>query len=228
MHPQLLYVVSGRSPDTTTPFGVYTRWTIFCSVVRAIKQWKSVSIDGKSFDRTVSSQVWNLRETPFTNLATLHGHEQAVLSLTVKERTVFSGGADKSIFVGRHMSIRACLINSTRCRCGISIVTNVRHHSTHIPVVAAWNQAWSNDMIRARSSLFVDACRSAFVQFIKQMSESMGHISISIGSWNSNWRTARMVACTDEKGSIYLCWMSTCDQSRKHEATRLLNATPLV
>jgi WD40 repeat protein len=45
------------------------------------------------------TKVWNLRETPYTNLATLHGHQEGVLSLTVKERTVFSGGADKSIFV---------------------------------------------------------------------------------------------------------------------------------
>ncbi len=45
------------------------------------------------------TKVWNLRETPYTNLATLHGHQEGVLSLTVKERTVFSGSGDKSIFV---------------------------------------------------------------------------------------------------------------------------------
>ncbi|CAF3598649.1 unnamed protein product [Rotaria sordida] len=50
-----------------------------------------------STDKTV--KVWNLRETPYTNLATLHGHEEGVLSLTVKERTVFSGSVDKSIIV---------------------------------------------------------------------------------------------------------------------------------
>jgi len=55
-----------------------------------------VLLSGSS-DKTV--KVWNLRETPYTNLATLRGHHEAVLSLTVKERTVFSGSADKSIFV---------------------------------------------------------------------------------------------------------------------------------
>ena len=50
-----------------------------------------------STDKTV--KVWNLRETPYTNLATLHGHQDGVLSLTVKDRTVFSGSGDKSIFV---------------------------------------------------------------------------------------------------------------------------------
>jgi hypothetical protein len=47
----------------------------------------------------LKNKVWNLRETPYTNLATLHGHEGGVLSLTVKERIVFSGSGDKSIFV---------------------------------------------------------------------------------------------------------------------------------
>ncbi|CAM2717067.1 unnamed protein product [Rotaria socialis] len=55
-----------------------------------------VLLSGSS-DKTV--KVWNLRETPYTNLATLHGHEEGVLSLTVKERTAFSGSVDKSIFV---------------------------------------------------------------------------------------------------------------------------------
>ncbi|CAF1562167.1 unnamed protein product [Rotaria magnacalcarata] len=55
-----------------------------------------VLLSGSS-DKTV--KVWNLRETPYTNLVTLHGHEEGVLSLTVKERTAFSGSVDKSIFV---------------------------------------------------------------------------------------------------------------------------------
>lgn len=52
-----------------------------------------------NFNWTFFFKVWNLRETPYTNLATLHGHQEGVLSLTVKERTVFSGSGDKSIFV---------------------------------------------------------------------------------------------------------------------------------
>ncbi|CAF1331514.1 unnamed protein product [Adineta steineri] len=55
-----------------------------------------VLLSGSS-DKTV--KVWNLRETPYTNLATLHGHQDGVLSLTVKERTAFTGSGDKSIFV---------------------------------------------------------------------------------------------------------------------------------
>ena len=46
-----------------------------------------------------STKIWNLRETPYTNLATLHGHQEGVLSLTVREDTIFSGSADHSIHV---------------------------------------------------------------------------------------------------------------------------------
>jgi WD40 repeat protein len=52
----------------------------------------------------LQNKVWNLRETPYTNLATLHGHQEGVLSLTVKDRTVFSGSADKSIFVKKNLT----------------------------------------------------------------------------------------------------------------------------
>ena len=137
-----------------------------CSAQRFERQDRqSKTTNTEKSERRSIDQVWNLRETPYTNLATLRGHQEAVLSLTVKERTVFSGSADKSIFV--RFSLFFAHPSLSPCRFGISMIMNrlrrlwrIRVRPSPIPFV-------DRHRIDFRSRLLLDAFRSSFVQFIE-------------------------------------------------------------
>lgn len=172
----------------------------------------------------IFSKIWNLSETPFSNSATLHGHQDAVLSLTVKDRTVLTGGADKSIFVKRKKKKSFCLRQifeqflSRRFRLGISIVSIEFLRSTLTPVKtkSIWTlSSFQRDFLSFRSGLRFDLAWKFIVQFITSMSQSLGHRTINVGQWNSNWRPKSMASSFDGPRQMYLRRLSTNDKSQR-------------